>query len=184
MRQAEREVGNESKSPQTHEVRVARRLLAVSRMPERTVGATKIRRASGFLPQDRGTFQVLFRNSLLTACLGAGLLLVSAKPAYAQYFHTYNSPLSRQMVSPYANRPAAVTPYINLIGRNPVINYFGIVRPELEMRSLQTQQIQAIQTLGRQLQGAEPKAPDQWSLPKTGHRSYFMNFSHYYPSRQ
>jgi hypothetical protein len=118
------------------------------------------------------------------ACLGAGLLLVSAKPAYAQYFHTYSSPLSRQMVSPYASRPAAVTPYINLIGRNPVINYFGIVRPELEMRNLQTQQIQAIQTLGRQLQGAEPKAPDQWSLPKTGHRSYFMNFSHYYPSRQ
>jgi hypothetical protein len=47
---AEREVGNESKSPQTHEVRVARRLLAVGRMPERTVGACKIRRASGFLP--------------------------------------------------------------------------------------------------------------------------------------
>ena len=134
--------------------------------------------------QDRGTFQVLFRNSLQMACLGAGLLLVSAKPARAQYFHTYSSPLSRQMVSPYANRPAAVTPYVNLIGRNPVINYFGIVRPELEMRSFQQQQSQAIQTLGRQLQGAEPKAPDQWSLPKTGHRSYFMNFSHYYPSRQ
>src|SRR5438093_485729 len=47
---AEGEVGNESKSPQTHEVRVARRLLAVGRMPERTVGACKIRRASRFLP--------------------------------------------------------------------------------------------------------------------------------------
>jgi hypothetical protein len=91
--------------------------------------------------------------------------------------------LSRQFVSPYANRPT-VTPYINLIGRNPVINYFGIVRPELEMRNIQQQQIQAIQTLGRQLQGTESKSADQWSLPKTGHRAYFMNFSHYYPPRQ
>jgi hypothetical protein len=109
-------------------------------------------------------------------------MLLSAGSARAQYFRSYSSPISRPYSSPYASRPAAVSPYINLIGRNPVVNYFGIVRPELEARSIQQQQTQAIQTLGRQLQAAEPNIPDQWGLPKTGHRSYFMNFSHYYPS--
>lgn len=120
-------------------------------------------------------------NSVLAIGIGAGLLLVSAAPARAQYFHTFSSPLSQQYVSPYASRPPSVSPYINLIGRNPVVNYFGIIRPQLETRQIQMQQSQAIQYLGRQVPGAEPKAPDVWSLPKTGHTSYFMNFSHYYP---
>lgn len=120
-------------------------------------------------------------NSFLAVGLAAGLLLVSATPAKAQYFHSYSSPLSQQYASPYASRPPSVSPYINLIGRNPVVNYFGIVRPQLEVRQIQMQQSQAIQTLGRQLPGAESKSPDVWNLPKTGHTSYFMNFSHYYP---
>jgi len=112
---------------------------------------------------------------------GVGVLVVWVKPANAQYFHTYSPPLSDRYSSPYANRAPSVSPYINLIGRNPVINYFGVVRPELESRKIQAQQYQAIQTLGRQLPGAEAKSADVWSLPKTGHTSYFMNFSHYYP---
>ena len=120
-------------------------------------------------------------KAIRAVVFGSGLFLVSVKPAQGQYFHTYSPPLTDRYSSPYANRPAAVTPYINLIGRNPVINYFGVVRPELEARKIQAQQYQAIQTLGRQLAGAEPKTADVWSLPKTGHTSYFMNFSHYYP---
>jgi hypothetical protein len=127
---------------------------------------------------------VFLGKSAMVACLGAAALLVSAKRADAQYFHTYASPLSARYQSPYASRPASVTPYINLIGRNPVVNYFGIVRPELEARRIQAQQSQAIQTLSRQLQGAEPKSPDVWSLPKTGHTAYFNNFSHYYPPQR
>ncbi len=122
-------------------------------------------------------------NSGLAVCLGAAVLLLSATRADAQ-FQTYASPLSARYQSPYASRPASVSPYINLIGRNPVVNYFGIVRPQLEVRKTQAQQSQAIQTLSRQLQGAEPKSPDVWSLPKTGHTAYFNNFSHYYPQQR
>jgi hypothetical protein len=127
---------------------------------------------------------VFLGKSAMVACLGAAALLVSATRADAQYFQTYASPLSARYQSPYASRPASVSPYINLIGRNPVVNYFGIVRPQLEVRKIQAQQSQAIQTLGRQLQGAEPKTPDVWSLPKTGHTAYFNNFSHYYPQQR
>jgi hypothetical protein len=77
-----------------------------------------------------------------------------------------------------------VTPYLNLVGPNPVVNYFGIVRPALETRQIQIQQAQAIQFLGRQAAASEQKSPDVWSLPKTGHTSYFMNFSHYYPRQR
>ena len=124
---------------------------------------------------------MLIRKEFLGVWLGAGLILVSARPACAQYFHSYTSPASRQYASPYASRPAAVTPYLNLLGRNPVINYFGIVRPELESRNVQQQQRQTLQSLERQLQSTESKPPEAWSLPKTGHRSFFQNFSHYYP---
>ena len=140
------------------------------------------------MTNDKGpmTLQVacgmFLRKSLLAVFLFAGFW-TWATPVRAQYFHTYSSPLSRQIVSPYAAHPP-VTPYINLIGRNPVVNYFGIVRPELESRRIQAQQNQAIQTLTRQVQGAEPKSPDVWTLPKTGHHSYFMNFSHYYPGNK
>jgi len=124
--------------------------------------------------------------------LGVGLVLMAVTPANAQYAHTYAPPISDRFsspyavpfASPYANRPASVSPYINLIGRNPVVNYYGIIRPSLETRQIQAQQAQAIQTLGRQAPGAEPKTPDVWTLPKTGHTSYFMNFSHYYPKQR
>jgi hypothetical protein len=128
-----------------------------------------------------GGHSVVLRHSLTAVVFGAGLLLIASKPAHAQNFHTYAPPLSDRFNSPYASRGPSVSPYINLFGRNPVVSYFGIVRPSLEMRQIQTQQAQAIQTLGRQVPGAEPKTPDVWSLPKTGHTSYFMNFSHYYP---
>jgi len=114
--------------------------------------------------------------------MGAAVVLMLAARADAQYFQTYASPLSQRYNSPYTYRPPSVSPYINLIGRNPVVNYFGIVRPQLEARKIQVQQSQAIQSLNRQLQGAEAKSPEVWSLPKTGHTAYFNNFSHYYPA--
>jgi hypothetical protein len=74
-----------------------------------------------------------------------------------------------------------VSPYINLSGRNPVVNYYGIIRPELESRSLELQQRQALQQLERRLQEGESKTEQSLVLPRTGHRSYFMNYSHFYP---
>jgi hypothetical protein len=125
---------------------------------------------------------VSLAKSALVVGLGAAILMLSAGRADAQYFQTYASPLSQRYNSPYTYRPPSVSPYINLIGRNPVVNYFGIVRPQLEARKIQVQQAQAIQGLNRQLQGAEAKSPEVWSLPKTGHTAYFNNFSHYYPT--
>jgi hypothetical protein len=89
------------------------------------------------------------------------------------------SPMSRPMSGPSA-RPA-VSPYINLSGRNPVVNYYGIIRPQLETRSLEAQQRQTLQQLERRLKEGDTKSEELLALPRTGHRSYFMNYSHYYP---
>lgn len=81
------------------------------------------------------------------------------------------------------SRSPVVSPYLNLLGNgvggrnNAVINYFGIVRPELEFRSFATQQRRSLSALERQLQDYQDRSK---SLPQTGHPATFLNLSHYY----
>jgi hypothetical protein len=85
---------------------------------------------------------------------------------------------------PPAPRPPArqstpsFSPYLNLLrGGNPAINYYGLVRPELEFRGAIRQLQQQVETIPGQ---GLPAAAGQ--LPPTGHPVQFMNLSHYYPS--
>jgi hypothetical protein len=112
-------------------------------------------------PDDSG------EESVMKRFLGmAGLLvLLATGPAEAQ-------PLTRP-INPYTRPP--VSPYLNLLrGGNPAINYFGIVRPELEG-------IQMTQQLGQlNPYGPVPPVAPTGVLPVTGHVATFGNFSHYY----
>jgi hypothetical protein len=92
------------------------------------------------------------------------LLLLAGGQAEAQI-------LTRPL-NPYTRPP--VSPYLNLIrGGNPAINYYGLVRPELDS-------IAAMQQLGQQAYAPLPPVVPTASVVATGHPAVFMNFSHYY----
>jgi hypothetical protein len=94
-------------------------------------------------------------------------LLGAAHSAPAQY--PYNNPYNRPYVSPYINLLRA--------GSSPGVNYYGIVRPEVEFRSginqLQ-QQTQLNQQLITGLTGANP------GPLTTGHPVGFQNHLTYF----
>jgi hypothetical protein len=79
-----------------------------------------------------------------------------------------------QMANPYA-RPV-FSPYLNLLNgnTNPAINYYGLVRPEIEFRS-------SLQQLQQQV-NALPPAPGvaEIGIPVTGHTTQFLNYSHFF----
>ena len=84
-------------------------------------------------------------------------------------------PYQRPQTNPYA-RPV-FSPYLNLLrsGSNPAINYYGLVRPEIDFRnsinSLQQQvNAQYAATAGEETPGAIG----------TGHSTQFGNLSHYF----
>jgi hypothetical protein len=103
------------------------------------------------------------------------LLFGSGVNAQAPQIGTYSPPVTnpRPVISPYLN--------LNRTGVNPAINYFGIVRPQMENH-------QAIQNLQQQVQVTQgmmqtqpgPMANDE--IAPTGRTvgSYF-NYSHYFP---
>ena len=83
-------------------------------------------------------------------------------------------------------RPPAVTPYLALGGNNGM-NFFTITRPTLDVRALQSRQEAEIGKIEQKLQGRTTSGLTatgefEVTLPKTGHRTYFSNTSHYFPS--
>jgi len=82
---------------------------------------------------------------------------------------------------PPPRRPA-FSPYLNLVrpGGGPTLNYFGLVRPELEFR----QNIGGLQQQTNSLTEAanNPNTVDQGIRP-TGNSASFMNYSHYFNIR-
>jgi hypothetical protein len=76
--------------------------------------------------------------------------------------------------------PPAVSPYLNLLrrGSDPAVNYYGLVRPEVETRnSIQTLQ-QQVTTLGAETAAVE--TPGAVVLPPTGHPTRFRDYSRYF----
>src|SRR5947208_342000 len=75
--------------------------------------------------------------------------------------------------------PPAVSPYLNLARRGTPagINYYGLVRPEMEFRNAyQGLQNQAAQQ--QMMQGVDA----QTGLPTTGHTAVFLNTGSYFQS--
>lgn len=85
-------------------------------------------------------------------------------------------------------RPPVLSPYISL-STNQGLNYFNIARPTLEFRSLMSRQEAEIGKIEKTLaaKGAPMLSPTgefEFTLHKTGHRSFRNNTSHYFPSRK
>lgn len=94
-------------------------------------------------------------------------LVIGAATARGQQPGPYN---------PYIRRPP-VSPYINLLRPgNQALIYHGLIRPQVETFRYQEAQEQAL----RRLQG-DVRSLQQPQLGVTGHQSYFLNYSHFYP---
>jgi hypothetical protein len=84
------------------------------------------------------------------------------------------NPYQRPLVSPYLN--------MNRSG-NPAINYYGLVRPQINtaksITQLQLQQ-QALPQLGQPF--APVNDPSAFTLPETGHPTTFFSYGTYFPT--
>jgi len=82
---------------------------------------------------------------------------------------------------PLLDRPA-VSPYMNLMrsdsGRN--VNYQTMVLPQMQAMERARLQQKQIQQLQRQVSEGSGQAGSGGGL--TGHRTFFSNYSHYYPA--
>jgi hypothetical protein len=101
------------------------------------------------------------------------LILVSGAQVGAQ--GTYTRPSTGPSTS------APLNPYLNLVrGGNPAVNYYGLVRPQVDaQRSLQQLQQQQPGTSTPASYGMSPDG-----APNSGHPVQFMNFSHYFSNSQ
>ncbi len=113
-------------------------------------------------------FAALLAGTLAAWCSAAGT--AAAQPAYGP-----------RSAPAYAPSPP-VSPYLNLLrrGSSPAVNYYGLVRPQIEFRdSIQGLQ-QQVSALGAETANLNASASE---LPFTGHPVQFMNSSHYFPAR-
>jgi hypothetical protein len=108
----------------------------------------------------------------LMALVG-GLAVFAPLPATAQVIGGFGRPPVNPIVRP------AYSPYLNLLrGGDPAFNYYGLVRPQMDFMT-NLQQLQQQSLLGQPTGPVDSAAV----LLITGHRSQFMNFSHYYGQR-
>ena len=97
------------------------------------------------------------KRCLLAAAVALAWVAAAVGPrAEAQF--TYQRP----QTNPYGGNP--VSPYLNLTrGGNPAINYYGLVRPELDS-------LQMMQTLGQQGYAPLPLATQTGTLGAAGRK--------------
>lgn len=115
------------------------------------------------------------RFAILTALLFA----LFADGAFAQSQGSsplLNSPsqtFSRSR-SPFSTRPT-VSPYLNLLrGGSPVLNYYGLVRPEQEFRNTNDQFREQFRSVDRKLETFEQREGAS-NLGITGHHTRFLS---------
>lgn len=116
------------------------------------------------------------KRFLWTTFAALGLVGGLAGPARAQWGYQ----------RPYVNPRPTFNPILNLNrGGNPLVNYLGVVRPQMQMgQALQQQQLQL-----QQLQFGAPGGVPQGLvgseavnvMPSTGHPVSFMDYTRYFP---
>jgi hypothetical protein len=112
---------------------------------------------------------------LTLAAASAAVWLTLTAPAWAQpgYVRPQTNPYGQPIVSPYVN--------LNRGFGNAGINYFGIVRPQLQaqqaFQQLQQQQAYLDQAVAAGITGVDPNQPG------TGHGTRFFNYSHYFSNQ-
>jgi hypothetical protein len=109
-----------------------------------------------------------FKLTLITLTLALAASAVQAQPGV------------QPTTQPYS--PPVLNPYLNLLrGGNPAINYYGLVRPQMQ----QTQQLQMLQSgLAHTTAEAEAAAlaptTSTGVLADTGHSVGFMTYTRYF----
>ena len=98
--------------------------------------------------------------------------------------NAYAQPQIGSYSPPIVNPRPLISPYLNLgtrTGNNSAVNYYGIVRPQMENR-------QAIQQLQQQFQTTQNLQPGQTGqlttdemLPTGRTTGGYFNYSHYFP---
>ena len=108
--------------------------------------------------------------ALVALALSPGVLHAQLGP-YAP--PTTNNPYQRPTMSPYLNmlRP----------GANPAINYYGLVRPQMQTnRTLQTFQQELTPVASGLFSTAQQQVGVQIPVPTTGHQVQFYNYGTYF----
>jgi hypothetical protein len=100
--------------------------------------------------------------------IAALLLAFSGQTARAQLGAPPNQPLAGPVISPFLN--------LNRSGASPGINYFGLVRPQLQLQSELTQ----LQTQVTTQQYLDNTALTNRPITDTGTGAGFMNYNRYF----
>jgi len=112
----------------------------------------------------------------MKSCLAAAFaVLVTSTGVFAQ-------PQIGSYTPPQVNPHPTISPFLNLnrSGVSPGVNYFGIVRPQMENQQA-IQQLQQFQKQFPTTQGQTGQLPNEEMAP-TGHvAGGFFNYGHYYP---
>jgi hypothetical protein len=77
--------------------------------------------------------------------------------------------------------PPRYSPYLNLTrpGGTPAMNYYGLVRPEVEARNAYLGLQQQVNVLQQQV---ATQGPESGALPTTGYPIRFLDYSSYFPA--
>lgn len=100
--------------------------------------------------------------------------VVSSTSAVAQNFNRIERPLDRPTFSPYLNMFRG--------GNGPVMNYFGMVRPQQEFLSQNRQLNDQLESVQQQQQrqpfngNQQQRIPGVYTMGVTGHATGFMTF--------
>ena len=110
-------------------------------------------------------------NRLLVPLIALGSLV---SPAWLQA--QAPGPYVRPTTNPYSQ--PVFSPYLNLLrnGTNPAVNYYGIVRPEINARN-------SIRSLEQQINALPGTGTEEPGLPGSGHATQFNNLSHFFPGQ-
>ncbi len=79
-----------------------------------------------------------------------------------------------------------VSPYLNLLGADQfgITNYQSLVRPLVDQGNAINRQAGSINRLQQQVGQGAGRGNGQGGIQGTGHATFFMNYSHYYPFPQ
>ena len=126
------------------------------------------------------------RRGLRLIALAALLVLVGADGVFAQFSSRQSSILTPpgrsfgRARSPFTSRPAftsrpTFSPYLNLLRPgDPVLNYYGLVRPEKELRAANDQLRKEVGEVERELESDKEREAES-KMGVTGHRVKFLS---------
>jgi len=99
---------------------------------------------------------------------------VEAQSPYYQRPQGFRQPRRSSITS---NRPSTFSPYLNLLrtSNSPVLNYYGLVRPEQEFREFNRLSQANQQQLEQSLRTRQNTPDDGSELGNSGHRAMFMS---------